>query len=142
MSLIIFETKNIYFAIDVNYINEIINIIEIKNIEESFIDGVFNYHSKNIPLIEVTKLFNCFHGEYNIDSIIIVIKKNNLLFGLLADNIINNYNSTQEFSEDQKNQNNYISTSFNLDVTETRIVHILNLNKIEKKISFELLGNK
>ena len=84
-----FKSGNEYFAIGIEYINEIIPFQRITVIPEteSYIKGLINLRGKIIPVVDVALRFNQPPLEYNDRTCIIVIDVKATVVGLIVERI-------------------------------------------------------
>ena len=84
-----FMSKNEYFGLKIEYVNEIIVLQEITAIPESedYIKGLINLRGKIIPVIDVRLRFKQEPFEYNDRTCIIVINVQNTVVGLIVEKI-------------------------------------------------------
>lgn len=112
-----FKSGNEYFAIKIQYVNEIIVYQEITAIPESedYIKGLINLRGKIIPVIDVRVRFKQEEIPYTDRTCIIIIDVNSTVVGLIvekiaevveitADNII----PSPSFGKADKSQNKYV----------------------------------
>lgn len=112
-----FMSKNEYFGLKIECVNEIIVLQDITEIPETerYIKGLINLRGKIIPVIDVRLRFNQEPFEYNDRTCIIVINVNSTVVGLIVEKIA----EVVEISEDNllpapslgrndKNQDRYV----------------------------------
>lgn len=84
-----FKSGNEYFAIGIQYVNEIIGFQKITVIPETadYLKGLINLRGKIIPVIDVRLRFKQQPIEYNDRTCIIVINVKNTVVGLIVETI-------------------------------------------------------
>lgn len=84
-----FKSGNEYFAIGIQYVNEIIGFQKITVIPETadYIKGLINLRGKIIPVIDVRLRFKQPPFEYNDRTCIIVINVKSTVVGLIVETI-------------------------------------------------------
>lgn len=88
---ILFESNSERIAIDIFYIERIIEYVKPKQIPESskYLLGVIQYNGQVIPVIDFTlKLYDLSRDENNEDAMIIIVEWNKKQVGFVVDNII------------------------------------------------------
>ena len=114
-----FKSGNEYFALKIEYVNEIIVFQEITEIPESedFIKGLINLRGKIIPVIDVRVRFKQEPMEYNDRTCIIVINVKDMLVGLIVEKVAEVVEIHQEdilpppsatIGHEEKTQNKYV----------------------------------
>lgn len=93
-----FMSKNEYFGLKIEYVNEIIVMQDITAIPETedYIKGLINLRGKIIPVIDVRLRFKQEPFEYNERTCIIVINVQSTVVGLIVEKIA----EVVEISED------------------------------------------
>jgi len=84
-----FKSGNEYFALKIEYVNEIIVYQEITEIPESddYIKGLINLRGKIIPVIDVRIRFKQEPMEYTDRTCIIIVNVNDIVVGLIVEKI-------------------------------------------------------
>ena len=112
-----FKSGNEYFGLKIEYVNEIIVFQEITAIPESedYIKGLINLRGKIIPVIDVRLRFKQEPFEYNDRTCIIVINLNDMVVGLIVEQIAEVVEITEEYilvsptiAKADKSQNQYV----------------------------------
>ena len=114
-----FKAGNEYYALKIEYVNEIIVFQEITEIPESedFIKGLINLRGKIIPVIDVRIRFKQEPMEYNDRTCIIVINVKDMLVGLIVEKVAEVVEIKQEdilpppsatIGHEEKTQNKYV----------------------------------
>lgn len=114
-----FKSGNEYFALKIEYVNEIIVFQEITEIPESeeFIKGLINLRGKIIPVIDVRVRFKQEPMEYNDRTCIIVINVKDMVVGLIVEKVAEVVEIKQEdilpppsvtIGHEEKTQNKYV----------------------------------
>lgn len=112
-----FKSGNEYFALKIEYVNEIIVFQEITEIPESedYIKGLINLRGKIIPVIDVRVRFKQPELEYNDRTCIIVINVKDMVVGLIVEKVAEVVEITEDNILDSpslgnvdKNQNKYV----------------------------------
>lgn len=114
-----FKSGNEYFALKIEYVNEIIVFQEITEIPESedFIKGLINLRGKIIPVIDVRVRFKQEPMEYNDRTCIIVINVKDMVVGLIVEKVAEVVEIHQEdilpppsatIGHEEKTQNKYV----------------------------------
>jgi purine-binding chemotaxis protein CheW len=112
LSVILFETENEQFAINIYDTKEIILAGQIRKLPQSydFVDGIYNYRGEIIHIVNLSKKLNL--NEYKIYNInkdeekyssdkkyIIIVSVNNVNVGFLVDRILDIANIDSELIE-------------------------------------------
>ncbi len=112
-----FKSGNEYFAIKIQYVNEIIVYQEITAIPESedYIKGLINLRGKIIPVIDVRVRFKQEEIPYTDRTCIIIIDVNSTVVGLIVEKIAEvvkieaaNIIPSPSFGKADKSQNKYV----------------------------------
>lgn len=112
-----FKSGNEYFAIKIQYVNEIIVYQEITAIPESedYIKGLINLRGKIIPVIDVRVRFKQEEIPYTDRTCIIIIDVNSTVVGLIVEKIAevveidaSNIIPSPSFGKADKSQNRYV----------------------------------
>jgi len=112
-----FKSGNEYFAIKIQYVNEIIVYQEITAIPESedYIKGLINLRGKIIPVIDVRVRFKQEEIPYNDRTCIIIIDVNSTVVGLIVEKIAEvvqidaaNIIPSPSFGKADKSHNKYV----------------------------------
>ena len=112
-----FKSGNEYFGLKIEYVNEIIVFQEITAIPESedYIKGLINLRGKIIPVIDVRLRFKQEPFEYNDRTCIIVINLNDMVVGLIVEQIAEVVEITEDnilvsptIGKADKSQNQYV----------------------------------
>lgn len=112
-----FKSGNEYFAIRIQYVNEIIVYQDITAIPESedYIKGLINLRGKIIPVIDVRVRFKQEEIPYNDRTCIIIIDVNSTVVGLIVEKIAEvveidaaNIIPSPSFGKADKSQNKYV----------------------------------
>lgn len=112
-----FQSGNEYFALKIEYVNEIIVFQEITEIPEceDYIKGLINLRGKIIPVIDVRVRFKQEPLEYTDRTCIIVINVKDMVVGLIVERIAEVVKITEDNIIDSpslghmdKNQNRYV----------------------------------
>ena len=112
-----FKSGNEYFGLKIEYVNEIIVFQEITAIPESedYIKGLINLRGKIIPVIDVRLRFKQEPFEYNDRTCIIVINLNDMVVGLIVEQIAevveiteDNIHVSPTIGKADKSQNQYV----------------------------------
>ena len=112
-----FKSGNEYFALKIEYVNEIIVFQEITAIPESedYIKGLINLRGKIIPVIDVRLRFKQEPFEYNDRTCIIVINVKSTVVGLIVEKIAEvveireeNIIPSPSIGKADKSQNKYV----------------------------------
>ena len=84
-----FRTESTYYGLKIEYVSEIIVYQEITEIPESddYIKGLINLRGKIIPVIDVRTRFKMEPKEYNDRTCIIVVKLQEMVIGLIVEQI-------------------------------------------------------
>lgn len=114
-----FKSGNEYFALKIQYVNEIIVFQEITEVPESedYIKGLINLRGKIIPVIDVRIRFKQEPIEYTDRTCIIVISVKDTVVGLIVEQIAEVVEITDEnilpppsasIGHEDKTQNKYV----------------------------------
>lgn len=112
-----FKSGNEYFAIKIEYVNEIIVYQEITAIPESvdFLKGLINLRGKIIPVIDVRLRFKQPEIPYTDRTCIIIVNYNSSVVGLIVEKIAEvvelvdeNIIPSPSFGKADKSQNKYV----------------------------------
>lgn len=84
-----FRTENTYYGLKIEYVSEIVVCQEITQVPETpgYIKGLINLRGKIIPVIDVRERFRLEHKEYNDRTCIIVVKLQEMVIGLIVEQI-------------------------------------------------------
>lgn len=84
-----FKTGKEYFGLKIEYVNEIVVYQEITQVPETpeYIKGLINLRGKIIPVIDVRTRFKMEPLEYNDRTCIIVVKLQEMVIGLIVEQI-------------------------------------------------------
>lgn len=95
---LIFKIEDESYAIDIQYVTEIIGIQEITKVPElpEYIKGIINLRGKIIPVMDVRIRFKRPQVEYNDRTCIIVIDVKNVSIGLIVDIVAEVINIEEE----------------------------------------------
>lgn len=112
-----FQSGNEYFALKIEYVNEIIVYQEITQIPESedYIKGLINLRGKIIPVIDVRIRFKQEPKEYTDRTCIIIINVKGTVAGLIVDKVAEVVKISEEdileppaLGKEDKSQNQYV----------------------------------
>lgn len=114
-----FKSGNEYFALKIEYVNEIIVFQEITEIPESedYIKGLINLRGKIIPVIDVRVRFKQEPMEYTDRTCIIVINVKDMVVGLIVEKVAEVVEIKEEnilpppsatIGHEEKTQNRYV----------------------------------
>jgi len=112
-----FKSGNEFFAIKIEYVNEIIVYQEVTAIPESddYIKGLINLRGKIIPVIDVRLRFKQEPIEYNDRTCIIIINVTGIVVGLIVEKIAEvveisdaDIIPSPSFGKADKSQNKYV----------------------------------
>ena len=83
------KSRNEYFGLEIQYVNEIIQLQAITAIPETedYIKGLINLRGKVIPVVDVRLRFKQEPFEYNDRTCIIVINIKSMMVGLIVEKI-------------------------------------------------------
>lgn len=84
-----FKSGNEYFGLKIEYVNEIVVYQEITQVPETpeYIKGLINLRGKIIPVIDVRTRFKMEPVEYNDRTCIIVVRLQEMVIGLIVEQI-------------------------------------------------------
>lgn len=114
-----FKSGNEYFALKIEYVNEIIVFQEITEIPESedYIKGLINLRGKIIPVIDVRVRFKQEPMKYTDRTCIIVINVKDIVVGLIVEKVAEVVEIKEEdilpppsatIGHEEKTQNKYV----------------------------------
>lgn len=112
-----FQSGNEYFALQIQYVKEIIVYQEITQIPESedYVKGLINLRGKIIPVIDVRIRFKQEAVEYTDRTCIIIINVKGTVVGLIVDRVAEvveikpeDVLDTPTLGNEDKNQNKYV----------------------------------
>ena len=112
-----FQSGNEYFALKIEYVNEIIVYQEITQIPESedYVKGLINLRGKIIPVIDVRIRFKQEPKEYTDRTCIIIINVKGTVAGLIVDRVAEVVKIKEEdileppaLGKEEKSQNKYV----------------------------------
>lgn len=112
-----FQSGNEYFALQIQYVKEIIVYQEITQIPESedYVKGLINLRGKIIPVIDVRIRFKQEAAEYTDRTCIIIINVKGTVVGLIVDRVAEvveikpeDVLDTPTLGNEDKNQNRYV----------------------------------
>lgn len=121
------------FAIDINFIQEIIKILPTTPVPltNPYVTGVINIRGNIIPVINLRKRMDFEEKEITENTRIIVINFENRKIGIIVDNMNEVLKVSREnIQENPDNIENENSFSDEICVLGERIITILNLNRI------------
>lgn len=138
MIVLVFNSNDILFSIEAEYIQEISRMIKMDFFpsDVGVITSVINYRGNTIPIIDSLKYLKKEVGSYNKDSIIIILNINGELLGLLADDILKTIEIDVNMVEKyQISESDYFNQFFKID---QKIYPLLNLNRVSKDIKKDI----
>lgn len=138
MIVLIFNSRDILFGIEVESIQEISRMIKMDFFpsDVGVISSVINYRGNTIPVIDSLKYLKKDVGVYNKDSIIIILNINGELLGLLSDDILKTVEIDANIVERyQIAESDYFNRFFKMD---QKIYPLLNLNRVSKDIKKDI----
>lgn len=138
MIVLIFNSKDILFGIEVESIQEISRMVKMDFFpsDVGVITSVINYRGHTIPIIDSLKYLKKEKGSYNKDSIIIILNINGELLGLLSDDILKTVEIEANMVEKyQISESDYFNQFFRID---QKIYPLLNLNRVSKDIKKDI----
>lgn len=112
-----FQSGNEYFALQIQYVKEIIVYQEITQIPESedYVKGLINLRGKIIPVIDVRIRFKQEAAEYTDRTCIIIINVKGTVVGLIVDRVAEvveikpeDVLDTPTLGNEEKSQNKYV----------------------------------
>lgn len=139
-----FFIDNVTYAIEIKFVTEIIGIQPITEIPElpSYVKGIINLRGKIVPVMDVRLRFKKDQLEYSDRTCIIVVNVNDILLGLIVDNVsevlkIHDENIVPP-PESSTNSEGYIKA---IGKVENKVNLILNCEKLISDDATQALGN-
>lgn len=89
LQVVVFELEKSYYGVHILQVQEIIKMTEITKIPNTpnFIEGIVNLRGKIIPVMDLRKRFGLKPIEVNEEWKILILKTEELLFGVMVDQI-------------------------------------------------------
>ncbi|WP_163469012.1 chemotaxis protein CheW [Fusobacterium sp. IOR10] len=89
-SYMLFSIKDRYYAVNVDYIQEIINSVKILDIprKKDYCEGIISLRGEILPIINGRKIFNIEKPNLKDDETVIILKNKEDYFGLLVEKVI------------------------------------------------------
>lgn len=89
-SYMLFSIKDRYYAVNVDYIQEIITSVKIVDIprKKDYCDGIISLRGEILPIINGRKIFNIEKSNLKTDKTVIILKNKEDYFGLLVEKVI------------------------------------------------------
>ena len=143
MKILVFDLNGEQYAMDILDVERILAYVNPTDVPDSpdFVDGVINYDSGVIPILNLNKKFNFKNRSVSKKNKIIVIRREENQYGIIVDNVSEvigvNDNSFEELPEITVNiSKNYIKGLFKID---DKITILLNIDKILSKDEEEMI---
>ncbi len=89
LQVVVFELENSYYGVHILQVQEIIKMREITKLPNTpkFIEGVVNLRGKIIPVMDLRRRFGLSPISVNDDWKILILKTEDVLFGVMVDQI-------------------------------------------------------
>ncbi len=87
VNLACFEVKGQHYAIEVEYVREIVRVMEITPLPNApvLIEGVIDLRGTVVPVIDLVRVLNMGKGATDMQARIVVLEVDGLVFGLWVD---------------------------------------------------------
>ncbi len=141
---IIFKVEKNYFAININYLQEIIfykTIFRVPNTQNELL-GVINLRGNVIPVFSLKSILgeneNITESKiYEPDKLILILKEKKDIFGLVVDSIYKNVSVTEEKYRSQEVINNWVKNYLfeGIILEDDKEIFTLSLNGILEYLS-------
>lgn len=141
MIVLLFSSNDIVFGIGTENIQEITRMIKMDYFpsEKGIIDSVINYRGSTIPVVDSLRYLKRVKGNYDKDSIIIILNIHRELVGMLADDVRETLevdpNSIEKY---QIAESDYFNSFFRVG---NKIYPLLNMDRVSKDIKRDLIDH-
>ena len=133
IKILVFKLDNEFFATDIMEVERILGYDKPTALPDvpDFFEGVINYESGGLPIINLAKKFN-FKESQSDDKKIIVVKKEKDKFGILVDSVSEVLSISEEEINASKEVSTLISVRYITGIVKknNNIIMLLNLDKI------------
>lgn len=87
--LIGFRLRHENYAIDINYVEEIIELPKITPVPEmsQIIEGIFHQRNRALPILRLSRRFRLPDSELNDDNSVLIVNQDGLVMGFIVDEI-------------------------------------------------------
>ena len=143
MKILVFDLNGEQYAMDILDVERILAYVNPTDVPDSpdFVDGVINYDSGVIPILNLNKKFNFKNRSVSKKNKIIVIRRKENQYGIIVDNVSEvigvSDDSFEKLPEITVNiSKNYIKGLFKID---DKITILLNIDKILSKDEEEMI---
>lgn len=145
-AVLIFECSDSKFAIDVEKMIEIIEMVEIRPMPNSpaFLKGVINYRGKVVPICDLNFLFEGKNQKVTLNTPIIMVEIEGKLMGFMVETVI----GVQSLGKEAKMPVSHIAREYIINAFEYQenVLLIIDLAKVfkvaDKEISKTSLGSQ
>jgi len=136
LTVIPFDINEIYFAVDIEYIVEIIPLVTIEKIIDANpqLSGVINYRGVLIPIVDLKKFFYNENSSFLLSTRIIIYNYKEQVIGLIVENLTDTLELDQnELIKDTQilSGSNYIKSYF---IEDDKTIKMIDVMKIFDKI--------
>lgn len=141
MIVLLFSSNDLVFGISTENIQEITRMIKMDYFpsEKGVIDSVINYRGSTIPIVDSLRYLKKVKGNYDRDSIIIILNIHRELVGMLADDVKETLEVDSESIEKYKiSESDYFNSFFRVG---NKIYPLLNMERVSKDIKRDLIDH-
>ena len=136
MTVIPFDINEIYFAVDIDYIVEIIPLVTIEKIIDANpqLSGLINYRGALIPIVDLKKFFYNEISSFLLSTRIIIYNYKEQVIGLIVENLTDTLELDQnKLIKDTQilSGSNYIKSYF---IEDDKTIKMIDVMKIFDKI--------
>ena len=104
LQAVVFMLNKAYYGVPILQVQEIVKMTEITEIPNTpdFVQGIVNLRGKIIPIIDMRKRFGLPEEEVNENWKILILKSDDVLFGVMVDQIseVENLTDLQFFTSE------------------------------------------
>lgn len=141
---VIFKLGKEDYGLDIQKVTTIEKIMPAARVPKTpnYIKGVINLRGEIVPVMDLRTKFNLPAVEETEETRIIILKFNEISFGVIVDEVDEVLQLTEEFIENVSNFSNDVSMDYILGVgkVDDRIVTLLNLEKLSDINEIERQG--
>lgn len=133
LKILVFKLKNEFYATDIMDVERILGYEEPTALPDSpeFLAGVIKYENSLIPVLSLAKKFNFVEANEGVEKKIVVIKKLNMQFGIIVDDVYEVRDITESEIEESDMVSTFISKRYIKGlVKRDNIIILLDLSKI------------
>ncbi len=137
LQIVVFELEDTYYGVHILQVQEIIKMAEITKLPNmpDFIEGIINLRDKIIPIMDLRKRFNLENMVKGENQKILILKLQEVQFGILVDNISEVEKIPVSIIEAPPKIVSGVSGNFisGIAKTEKKLLTILDINEILSK---------